>query len=173
MHTACLKQCFFTSPCDFHKNVMSELLSPPSVTIPSSAHHPFAKPSENIASMPCWATTTQKHAEKVNFNGRNQIGRPTTLHSHSKDGWPDRTVTMRWITSNMMYSKDKLTVSVLSSWCKYISISTGNYLSIWIENRWCKSCHAQIKYAGGNTTNLRNHISRFHPVLLTLSVPSI
>ncbi len=42
-----------------------------------------------------------------------------------------------------------------------------------IENRWCKSCHAQIKYAGGNTTNLRNHISRFHHVLLTLSVPSI
>ncbi len=42
-----------------------------------------------------------------------------------------------------------------------------------IESRWCKSCHAQIKYTGGNTTNLRNHISRFHPVLLTLSVPSI
>ncbi len=42
-----------------------------------------------------------------------------------------------------------------------------------IENRWCKSCHAQIKYGGDNTTNLRNHISRFHPVLLTPSVPSI
>ncbi len=22
-----------------------------------------------------------------------------------------------------------------------------------IENRWCKSCHAQIQNAGGNTTN--------------------
>ncbi len=42
-----------------------------------------------------------------------------------------------------------------------------------IQNHWCRSCHAQIKYAGGNRTNLRNHISRFHPVLLTLSVPSI
>ncbi len=30
-----------------------------------------------------------------------------------------------------------------------------------------------IKYAGGNASNLRNHISRFHPVLLTLSVQSI
>ncbi len=37
----------------------------------------------------------------------------------------------------------------------------------------CKSCHAQIKYARGNTTNLRNNVSRFHPELLTLSVPSI
>ncbi len=32
----------------------------------------------------------------------------------------------------------------------------------------CKSCHAQIKYEGGNTTNLRNHVSRFHPELLRL-----
>ncbi len=30
----------------------------------------------------------------------------------------------------------------------------------------CKSRHAQIKYAGGNTTNLRNHVSHFHPELL-------
>ncbi len=30
----------------------------------------------------------------------------------------------------------------------------------------CKSCHAQIKYSGCNTTNLRNHISRFPPELL-------
>ncbi len=30
----------------------------------------------------------------------------------------------------------------------------------------CKSCHAQIKYAVGNSTNLRNHVSRFHPELL-------
>ncbi len=29
----------------------------------------------------------------------------------------------------------------------------------------CKSCHAQIIYAGGNTTNVRNHVSRFHPEL--------
>lgn len=31
----------------------------------------------------------------------------------------------------------------------------------------CKSCHAKIKYAGGNTTNMRNHVSRFHPELQT------
>ncbi len=49
----------------------------------------------------------------------------------------------------------------------------ANACTTGIENRWCKSCHAQIKYAGGNTTNLRNHISRFHSVPLTLSVPSI
>ncbi len=49
----------------------------------------------------------------------------------------------------------------------------GGWLRTGIENRWCKSCHTQVKYAEGNTTNLRNHIRRFHPVLLTLSVPSI
>ncbi len=86
VHTACIKYLwFFTSPCDFRKNVMSELLSPPSVTIPSTTLRPFAKPPDSIASMPCWATTTRKHVEKVHFKGRNQIGRPVTLHSHSKD----------------------------------------------------------------------------------------
>ncbi len=30
-----------------------------------------------------------------------------------------------------------------------------------------RSCHAQIEYAGGNTTNLINHISRLHRELLT------
>ncbi len=31
----------------------------------------------------------------------------------------------------------------------------------------CKSCHTQIKYAGGIITNLRNHVSRFYHKLLT------
>lgn len=30
----------------------------------------------------------------------------------------------------------------------------------------CKHCHTKIKYVG-NTTNLRNHVSRFHPEMLT------
>ena len=29
----------------------------------------------------------------------------------------------------------------------------------------CKACHTKIKYVG-NTTNFRNHVSRFHPELL-------
>ncbi|XP_070408816.1 E3 SUMO-protein ligase ZBED1-like [Nothobranchius furzeri] len=32
----------------------------------------------------------------------------------------------------------------------------------------CKTCHSKIKYVG-NTTNLRNHVSRFHPELLTIT----
>ncbi len=41
MQTACLmKLCFFTSPCDFHKNVTSELL-----TIPSTTHRPIHPPA--------------------------------------------------------------------------------------------------------------------------------
>ncbi|KAF3861204.1 hypothetical protein F7725_001459 [Dissostichus mawsoni] len=31
----------------------------------------------------------------------------------------------------------------------------------------CKVCHTKIKYLGGNTTNLRNHLSRFHCEKLT------
>ncbi len=107
MHTACIKlQWFFTSPCDFRKNVTSELLGH-RLQSPSRAPPTVLLPNPQTASRPChcWATTTRKHVEKVNFNRRNQIGRPVTLHSHSKDGRSDRTVTMRWIMSNM-YSKD-------------------------------------------------------------------
>ncbi len=81
------------------------------VIIPSTAHRPFAKPPDNIASMPLLSNNNMKTCRKVNFNGQNKMGRPVKLHSYSKDGRPDRTVTMRWITSNM-YSKDNLTVSI-------------------------------------------------------------
>ncbi len=95
MHTACIKLlCFFMSPCDFCKNVTSELLSH-RLQSPSWAPPTVLLPNPQTASRPChcWATTTRKHVEKVNFNGRNQIGWPVTLHSHSKDGWSDRIVT--------------------------------------------------------------------------------
>ncbi len=102
-----------------------------SVTIPSTAHPPFAKLPDSVASMNCWATTW-KHVENVDFNGLNQIGWLVALHSHSKDGRSDRIVTMRWITSNM-YNKDKHTVSIWSWWrCRYISISAGNYFHRYI-----------------------------------------
>ncbi len=71
----------------------------PSVTIPSTAQRPLPNPQTTSRPCHCWATTTWKHVEKVNFNRRNQICRPVMLHSHSKNGRSDRTVTMRWITS--------------------------------------------------------------------------
>ncbi len=66
---------------------------------PSRSPPTVLLPNPQTASRPChcWATTTRKHVEKFNFNGWNQIGRPVTLHSHSKDGQSDRTVTMTCI----------------------------------------------------------------------------
>ncbi len=76
----------------------------PIYSVTAFSHHPAPPtvllPKPQTASRP-WATTTRKHVEKVNFNRRNQISWPVTLHSHSKDGRSDRIVTMRWITSNM------------------------------------------------------------------------
>ncbi len=94
------------------QNVMSELLShrlqspsraPPTVLLPNPQTASLHAMLSNNNTETCW---------KGSFNKWNQIGRPVTLHSHSRDGRSNRTVTMRWITSNMMYSKDKLTVSV-------------------------------------------------------------
>ncbi len=116
--------CLFTSPCDFRKNVMSELLShllqspsraPPTVLLPN--------PQTTLRPCQCWDTTTRKHNEKVNVNRRNHIGRPVTLLSHSKDGRSDGTVTMRWITSNVMYSKD----TSMSHRVYLMKISAGIY----------------------------------------------
>ncbi len=63
--------------------------------------------------------------EKVNFNGRNQIGRPARALTQSL---VDLTCfpPVEWLTSNM-YSEDRFTVSIWSWRCIYISISAGNY----------------------------------------------
>ncbi len=69
---------------------------------PSRSPPTVLLPNPQTASRPCHCgATTRKHVVKFSFNGWNQIGRPVTLHSHSKDGRSDRTVTMRWIPSNM------------------------------------------------------------------------
>ncbi len=114
---------------------MSELLGH-RLQSPPRAPPTVLSPKPQTASCPCHAEQQQhgNMSKKVHFNGWNQIGRPVTLrlHSHWKDGRSDRTVTMRWIMSNM-YSKDKLAVSIQSWWrCKYISISAGNYFYSYI-----------------------------------------
>ncbi len=56
----------------------------------------------------------------------------------------------------------------------HISAFMNNLVNTtWRRHAVCESCHAQIKYTGVNTTNLRNHVSCFHPELLTLSVPRV
>ncbi len=83
MHTACIKLlCFFTSLCDFRKNVTSELLSH-RLQSPSRAPPTVLLPNPQTTSRPChcWATTTRKHGnEKADFNGRNQISWPLTFN---------------------------------------------------------------------------------------------
>ncbi len=76
---------------------------------PSRAPPTALLPNPQSTTRPChfWATTTRKHVEKVNFNGQNQIGRPETLHSHSKDGRSDRIVT-RAVRYDDIYRMDEI-----------------------------------------------------------------
>ncbi len=75
----------------------------------SFKHFRLTIKTKTKSKMPAKINTARKHVKKVNFNARNQIGRPVMLHAHGRS---DRIVTMRWITSNVC-SKDKLTVSIV------------------------------------------------------------
>ncbi len=145
MHTACIKWlCFFTSYCDFRKNVMSGLLSH-HLQLPSRGPPTVLFPNPQTASRPChcWATTTRKHAEKVNFNGQNLTGlllwggsrltcivktKSLCLSSHDEDVNTFQFQQVTIFTATLLFQSQLITTL-------YIQLQIMIYkLSVWYHN---------------------------------------